>query len=387
MGKPSKDNSMQAAMMAQQQANTQGAWNSATAQQQQIMNMTDQVTPWGNLNYQQIGTQTIIGPNGPIEVPRYQATQNLSPSQQAIFDSQQQAQSNLAGIAADQTSFLGNYLKDRFSLSGAPGAADISQIGAPQYSQFEGSPELQTGFDGGGDITRSYGTDYAANVQEVQDALMQRMDPYMQQDESRLRQQLINSGLRPGTAAYSAEMERLSRQQNDARLGAVIQAGQEQSRLAGLARDQAQFQNTAQQQAYDQALGQASFGNAAQQQMYQNNFNANQANNSLATQGLNDQLTLAGAQNAQRQNWINEQLMVRNQPLNEINALLSGTQVQQPNATYAQTPQTQVAGVDYLGAFNNALTGLNQQDAARMGGMFGLGAAGLGALGSIFRYK
>jgi hypothetical protein len=72
----------------------------------------------------------------------------------------------------------------------------------------------------------------------------------------------------------------------------------------------------------------------------------------------------------------NEALTERNQPLNEISALLSGSQVQQPN--FVSTPQTGVGGVDYTGLVNNAYNAEVANYQAGMGGLFGLGAAGLG---------
>ena len=100
-------------------------------------------------------------------------------------------------------------------------------------------------------------------------------------------------------------------------------------------------------------------------------------------QGKNDaynQLYLSGrSQGAQ------EALTERNQPINEISALMSGSQVSQPNFT--NTPNTGVAGVDYTGMVNNNFNALNQQYAtqvgnqnAAMGGMFGL-AGTLGGAG------
>lgn len=80
----------------------------------------------------------------------------------------------------------------------------------------------------------------------------------------------------------------------------------------------------------------------------------------------------------------NQELMAeRNQPINEITALMSGSQVSQPN--FVSTPQTQVGGVDYMGAVNNNYNAQVQQwqqaqnnNNAMMGGLFGLG----GTLGS-----
>lgn len=73
----------------------------------------------------------------------------------------------------------------------------------------------------------------------------------------------------------------------------------------------------------------------------------------------------------------NEQFTQYNNPLNTLNALLTGSQVQAPNAANAQTPQASVGGVDYTGLVNNQY---NQQNAAYqsqlggLGGLFGMGA-------------
>lgn len=87
------------------------------------------------------------------------------------------------------------------------------------------------------------------------------------------------------------------------------------------------------------------------------------------SQQLN-QLALQGEGQA-----FNEAAYSRSQPINEISALLSGSQVTQPNQTFASTPQTQVAGVDYSGLVNNQYNQQVSQYNAQMGGMFGLGGA------------
>lgn len=81
-----------------------------------------------------------------------------------------------------------------------------------------------------------------------------------------------------------------------------------------------------------------------------------------------NQLALTGRNQA-----FNEQLAIRNQPLNEIIGLMSGTQVQNPNATFAQSPQSQVAGVNYADIQKN-------YDAAELA----RSNAGIGALGGLF---
>ncbi len=81
-----------------------------------------------------------------------------------------------------------------------------------------------------------------------------------------------------------------------------------------------------------------------------------------------------------------EALTERNQPINEISALLSQSQVSQPGFT--NTPQPGVAPTDVIGAQQQSLNqqniGFNAQNAqnnAFMSGLFGLGGAAAGAAG------
>lgn len=97
-------------------------------------------------------------------------------------------------------------------------------------------------------------------------------------------------------------------------------------------------------------------------------------------QGENDarnQLLLTGRSQA-----VQEALMQRNQPINEIIGLASGTQVSNPQ--YAGTPTTGVAGTDVAGitqgAANSAQAAYGQQMGqwnSTVGGLFGLGANAL----------
>ena len=74
---------------------------------------------------------------------------------------------------------------------------------------------------------------------------------------------------------------------------------------------------------------------------------------------------------------VQDTLTARNQPLNEITALMSGSQVNQPN--YVGTPQASVANTDYAGMVQNQYNARMQQaqmknanNQALMGGLFGL---------------
>lgn len=86
--------------------------------------------------------------------------------------------------------------------------------------------------------------------------------------------------------------------------------------------------------------------------------------------------------NSQQQGFSQAQA-TRNQPINEITALLSGSQVSQPN--YVNTPQQNIATTDYAGLINNNFQQqmANYQNklnsySGMMGGLFGIGAAAAG---------
>lgn len=88
-----------------------------------------------------------------------------------------------------------------------------------------------------------------------------------------------------------------------------------------------------------------------------------------------NQLLLTGRGQA-----VQEALAARNQPINEITALMSGSQVSRPNFVNASGPQ--IPNVDVAGLIQDEygarLNNYNSQMAARnniMGGLFGLGAA------------
>lgn len=71
---------------------------------------------------------------------------------------------------------------------------------------------------------------------------------------------------------------------------------------------------------------------------------------------------------------IGEMLQGRNQPINEITALMSGGQVTMPG--FVNTPNTPVSGVDYAGLENQAYQAKLAEHQAKMGGLFALAGTG-----------
>lgn len=91
-----------------------------------------------------------------------------------------------------------------------------------------------------------------------------------------------------------------------------------------------------------------------------------------------NQLLLGGRGQA-----VQEALTERNQPINEITGMLSGTQIGTPQ--FGQTPQVGVAGADITGPTMakyqgelNAYNAKQQQQSSALGSLFGLGGAVLG---------
>lgn len=474
-----------------QTASAQTAQNIGTAIAQQQLINTNQITPYGNLTYNQTGTYTYDDPltDRSYDVPQYTATQTLSPEGERIVSANLTATENLANLGASQSARLEGLLSRPLDTSTLPAAGDPSAIrGAQIQTQAPGragfvfpgqgptlanaaaGPTLQRAGDGpalngtldtpalngsianAGDVTRTYGTDFSADRARVEDALFQRLSPQLEQDRRRLEQRLSDQGIQVGSKAYQSAMDDYGRQTTDARLATIAAGGQEQSRLAALEAARAGFENSAQAQAFNQNLTGAQFGNQTAQQIADNQARAVQfgnqtaqqtADNSLARLQLNNQyaqqaadnalqrtgfnnsvaqqaadndlarnqytnslLQLQGdnaltaaqfanqagqqqqnadaaifdAQNQARNQALQQSFAVRNQPLNELSAILSGTQVQSP--AFVNTNAAQLANTDYAGLvqqnYANQLGAYNQQVAQRgqlFGGLLGLGGS------------
>jgi hypothetical protein len=173
--------------------------------------------------------------------------------------------------------------------------------------------------------------------QRVEDAMFARISPQMQRAREAEENRLVNQGFQRGTQGYSDAMGDIGRQENDQRLAITER---------GLAEQQGQY----------------------------------------------------GMQQSARQSGLNEMLALRNQPINEITALMSGGQVSMPQ--YQQYNAPQIGAADVSGnIYNNAAMANNQwqtqqqaaaqKQAALYGAIGGLGGAGLyggasGKLGGLF---
>lgn len=258
-------------------------------------NRVNQVTPYGNLDYRVSGFD-------PYGNPTWTATTSLSNVGQRLLDTQNQTSLGL-------------------------GSAINAQLGQVQDVMGRGFnpniPQTQTSLDNLGGMQ---GWDRAT------DLMMQRLSPQMAQQQESLDVKLANQGIVPGTEAYNRAQTQLSQQQNDLR---------NQAQLSGLSAGNTLFQ---------QGLQGAQFGNTAQQQAF------------------------------------NQALTQYNLPLNTLSALRTGAQVQNPSFINAPQQAT-TTGPDMLSAAQATgqynLGSSNAASAAQSGfnqGLIGLG----GSLGSAY---
>jgi hypothetical protein len=169
-----------------------------------------------------------------------------------------------------------------------------------------------------------------------QEAIMSRLEPSLARARTTTETNLVNQGLRPGTEAYDNAIRSLGEQETDQRTQAVLQ---------GINLDTA-----ANAQGYNQALQGGQFANTAQQQAL-----------AQAIQG-------------------------RQMPLNEITALMSGSQIQNPQfqayqgANVAAAPTfaaTQAQGAFDANSYNQQVAAQN----ANTAGLYSLGGSAMRAFG------
>jgi len=142
-------------------------------------NRVNQITPYGNLNYQ-------ISGQDPYGNPTWTATQTLSPAQQQLLDYQNQASIGLGRVAGKGLGYVENMLNNPFDVSALP----------------------STGFN---------------PSQTYQEAYMQRLAPQIEQGREQLAQSLANQGIPLGSKAYENAMRIQAQRENDLLLGATTQ--------------------------------------------------------------------------------------------------------------------------------------------------------------------
>ena len=297
-------------------------------------------------------------------ISSWSQTTTLSPQQQQQYNDQAQ-------IASDKNNLALQLVPRMQSEFGQ--AADYSQLapyanvplqagGLNAITNPYGFSPNTGGIQGSLNYGNLQGVDQADKTRSdaynsIYNQATSRLDPQFAQQQSQMQTQLANKGITEGSAAYQQAMDSFNRQKTDAynqaQMSATQGAGQQaqvdyginmglRQQQASEAQNQGQFGNQAQQQQYAQQLGAGQYGLQQQQQ----SFAQQQA---AGGQNFNQNLQAAQFQNQQRQQQLTEMMQQRGASLNEINAILNGTQVATPQfGGYSQAGQG--AGVDYTGA-------------------------------------
>lgn len=124
--------------------------------------------------------------------PQFTSTVDLSPEQQALYNSQ---------VAQQQ---------------------DLSNLGTKQIARIQENANTPFGYGGIGNEVKA--EDVATAQARAEEALLSRLNPQFGRDEEALRTRLINQGIGQGSEAYNREFEQFGQTKNDARQQAILAA-------------------------------------------------------------------------------------------------------------------------------------------------------------------
>lgn len=355
-------------------------------------------------------------------VIRYNQNVGLTPEQQALFDQGQRINQGLGNLAENQgmaqiTDALNNPLTSDIGIVSNVGTtADqmTRSIDVPELQKFvpsyvqdirreSGANERASGniYNNAGQIVKNL-QDPNLLLQDTTDALYkantQFLDPQFQRGQADLENKLANQGITPGSEAYNRAMQDFGNQKQQAyesarnqavaggmnaaqgMFGMNLQGGQFTNQAVGqefgqglsaqqlinAAAGQNNQLDLANQQAYNQAIAQqfgqglatAQFLNSAAGQQFSMGQQNAALNNAALQQLFGQQVSNANLQNAASNQQLTQEQLRQQAPINIINALRSGQQMQVANipqvAVSAPGQMALTSGADYLGAANAA---------------------------------
>ena len=335
--------------------------------------------------YSPYGNQTVTYES---DVPTI--TQTLTPEAQKTLNEQQQGQYGLAALGNQGVANASAVFNTPFSFGGPDVKTSLAPVGALQNMPAGDVYGKAQGGVTGPNLTSTLDTSNVAKMPinagtTAQQAIMARLEPQLQRNRVSTETQLINQGLRPGSEAYNNAAQLLGQQENDQRTQAVLQGlGLDMSANAqgyGQALSTGQFGNETQLAGFNANLANQQAGNQAIAQNYGQGLSSAQAQNAQIAQQFNQNQQEAQFANTAQQQALAQAIQQRQLPLNEINALMSGSQIQNPQFqqyTGANVAAAPIANATaQQGAFNQNL--YNQQTGTyntNLAGLYSLGGAG-----------
>lgn len=365
------------------QAKEQAAGNLAAARVQTQANRINQVTPYGTLKYTQgdggfdqagydaalsrynsqqeqirsnAGLQEYYGKTGQLLTDpdrnnfvtggkdNWSSTIELSPEGQALLDAYNRTSLGMADLQGSAMDRVRATLGQDFDMSGLQDMTTDNSGLVNEYMDYvrglKGGVDPNTGMDAWDKAT---------------DLMRQRQNPELDRQQAALDAKLANQGLTAGSEGWGIQQQNFGKTRNDADIAA---------QMAGL---------QAQNQFFNQATS---------------NQNLKQQVAGLLGTGVGYGFQNAGLNNAARQQQLMERATLRNMPLQELNALRTGSQVTNPNFS-SPGQQGQTSGPDLLGATSgqyNAQVGQVNAENARAAqetqAAASAAAAGISAWGS-----
>jgi len=328
-------------------------------------------TPWGSQTW---GTQTVTDPSTGQDVTQWTQNTTLAPALQEALNAQTGLQADRSRLAGDFMDRVATEYSTPFDYSKLPQLTSANAPGSLQTQMGDYSKNLASSFNFGAPLPQ-FDSSYRDTVANQ---LMQKMQPVHDYQQRQLETKLSNMGFRAGTEGYDRELNNMAQRQAAERYNALNTAGDEAQRLYNMQMGTAQ-------QGYNQNLQAAQFQNQALGQAAALDQSRMGAQNAAMGQQFNLNQQYANAQNQLRQQAIAEQMQRRGMSLNEMNALLSGQQVNMPQmpsfsqSGIAQTPN--ILGATQMG-YDAALGAANAQNAAS-GNLLSAGAQ----LGSAFLFS
>lgn len=312
------------------------------------VNQTDQ---FGDTStYSQNGTTNFTDPlTGQVyNIPMYSQSTTLGPAQSQLYETGLNLEQGEANTA---NSLLGNEMSN-LSTPFNPGSLTMPQVSMPtQQTPTYSGPAT--------------GMPTAANMNNyINTAWEQPFNNLEGQQQEQLNQQLLDAGFAPGTSSSAKGG------------GANTDQGWNNAQYNFGQQEQGA------QDTYDTAMyGTAMSGLEAEQQLGQSEQQIGQQE-----QSINNAASLAAqtANQGAAATQYGENLQAYNQaytmPLNELNALASGSQI--ANATFQPTSTSQIPTTDYAqiaqNSFQDQLAAdqyTAQNNSANLGGLFGLGGS------------
>ena len=364
-------------------AQATAAGNLEAAKYATVANRANQYNPYGSVTWER----------GATDYDPWTQRTNFTPQGQQLFDLQNRQDLAYAQTAAKGFDTVkGMFESPNIDTSGMPNyrGIDMSQVSGVRGLSADGLQNMRGLSTEGLQNIRGLTLDGLPNTalapgQIAQDALLSRINPSLMADDEALRSRLANQGIGLGSAAYNREMGLQGQRATDLRLQAaaqgigIDQAARQQALGERQALSQFDMGLNAQQFGQRQALSQFDMAQRGQQ------FGERQAMSGfdmgLNAQQFGQQQGLSNQAAQQRQAMLNEAYTAQSRPLDLINSLRTGSQVQNPQfSSYAQQATTQ--GADLLGAANSLygsrLDAANAQNArtdAMIQGLFSAGGS------------